>query len=65
MWTLQFDGSRWDWDGAGYRRHDRLHLPFPDHDNALAASEDAWASRPERTDHLSDAAYQDAHDAWR
>jgi hypothetical protein len=61
---LQFDGSRWDWDGASYRCHDQLHVPFPDHDSALAASEDAWASRPQREDYVSDAAYRTAHGDW-
>lgn len=62
---LRSDGSRWDWEGARYRDHDKLHVPFPDHDSALAASEHAWESKPERKDHPSDAAYRNAHDAWQ
>ncbi|MBE8517781.1 hypothetical protein ILP97_09740 [Amycolatopsis sp. H6(2020)] len=38
--------------------------PFPDHDSALAASEDAWANRPQREDYVSDEAYQTADGAW-
>jgi len=62
---LQFNGSRWDWDGARHEDDAELHVPFPDHDSALAESEDAWDSQPKREDYISDVAYQTAHDAWR
>ncbi|MFD8913164.1 SMI1/KNR4 family protein [Streptomyces sp. NPDC059575] len=63
--TLRFDGARWDWEGAGFWDHEKLHVPFPDHDVALAASEDAWERRPKREDHPSDAAYQAEYDTWQ
>ncbi|MFJ7146861.1 SMI1/KNR4 family protein [Streptomyces sp. NPDC100445] len=62
---LQFNGSRWDWEDAQYGDHEKLHVPFPDHDTALAASEDAWDHQPKREDYLSDAAYQVDHNAWQ
>ncbi|QKW22774.1 hypothetical protein HUT16_30080 [Kitasatospora sp. NA04385] len=62
--TLRFDGARWDWVGARYEDHAKLHVPFPDHDSALAASDDVWESEPKREDHVSDAAYRADHDAW-
>ncbi|MER6421071.1 SMI1/KNR4 family protein [Streptomyces sp. NPDC001137] len=62
---LQFNGSRWDWEGARYGDHEKLHVPFPDHDTALAASEEAWDRQPKREDYLSDAVYQADHNAWQ
>lgn len=62
---LQFNGSRWDWDDARYGDHEKLHVPFPDHDTALAASEDAWDNQPKRENYTSDAVYQADHDAWQ
>ncbi len=63
--TLSFDGSGWGWDGARHGEHANLHLPFPDHDTALAASEDLWETEPKREDYASAAAYQADHDAWQ
>lgn len=63
--TLRFDGARWDWDGARYGDHAKLHVPFPDHDTALAASEVVWESEPKREDYVSDTAYQADYGAWR
>ncbi|MEW2133957.1 SMI1/KNR4 family protein [Streptomyces sp. NPDC005435] len=62
---LRLHGERWDWEGASYGEHEKLHVPFPDHDIALAASEDAWDRRPQREGYASDAAYQADHDAWQ
>lgn len=62
--TLRFDGSHWDWGGAQYADHANLHVPFPDHDTALRASESASESEPEREDYVSEAAYLADHDAW-
>ncbi|MYT24409.1 hypothetical protein GTW69_29685 [Streptomyces sp. SID7760] len=61
---LWFDGARWDWAGAQYGDHAKLHVPFPDHDIALATSDDVWESAPKRADYVSDTAYQADHDAW-
>lgn len=63
--TLRFDGSGWGWDGARYADHANLHVPFPDHDTALAATEELWENEPKRESHPSAAAYQADHDAWR
>ncbi|MGQ5640813.1 MULTISPECIES: SMI1/KNR4 family protein [unclassified Streptomyces] len=63
--TLRFDGSRWGWDGARQADHAKLHIPFPDHDTALAVSEELWEKEPKREDYASAAAYQADHDAWR
>ncbi|MEU9400966.1 SMI1/KNR4 family protein [Streptomyces sp. NPDC048242] len=62
---LRSDGARWDWEGAGFWDHEKLYVPFPDQDVALAASEDAWERQPKREDHPSDAAYQVQYDAWQ
>lgn len=63
--TLRFDGARWGWDGARYADHAKLHVPFPDQDTALTASEDVWESAPKREDYISDTAYEADHRAWR
>ncbi|MFG2692417.1 SMI1/KNR4 family protein [Kitasatospora sp. NPDC048407] len=62
--TLRFDGSRWDWDGAAPWENGKLHVPFPDHDTALAASDYLCDREPNREDFASEAAYQADYDAW-
>ncbi|MFJ8827997.1 hypothetical protein ACIREE_40510 [Streptomyces sp. NPDC102467] len=42
-----------------------IERAVPDHDSAMAASEDAWDRRPKREDYLSDAVYQADHNAWQ
>ncbi|MFF8769762.1 hypothetical protein [Kitasatospora sp. NPDC015120] len=63
--TLRFDGSRWDWDGALPRDHARMHVDFPDHDAAAAASEAVWERLPQPESYASDAAYQADLLVWR
>ncbi|MCG7527377.1 SMI1/KNR4 family protein [Streptomyces sp. OfavH-34-F] len=41
--TLQADQRGWHWDGD---QPADLHVPFPDHDTALAMSEDIWLTEP-------------------
>ncbi|MFF7452972.1 SMI1/KNR4 family protein [Kitasatospora sp. NPDC008115] len=65
MRTLRFDGSRWDWNGALPSAHTRMHVDFPDHDTAQAASDEVWDRQPQPGDYASDAAYQADHFVWR
>jgi hypothetical protein len=63
--TLRFDRAGCRWDGDRRTDHTKLHIPFPDHDTALAASEDLWLNEPQQGDYVSAPAYQVDHDAWR
>jgi hypothetical protein len=63
--TLRVDQNGWRWDGDQPADRANLHVPFPDHDAALAASEDMWLTEPQEGDYASAAAYRAAHDAWR
>ncbi|MEU5485349.1 SMI1/KNR4 family protein [Streptomyces mirabilis] len=63
--TLRADQRGWRWDGDQPADRANLHVPFPDHDTALAASEDLWLTEPQEGDYASAAAYQADHDAWR
>ncbi|WP_330290418.1 SMI1/KNR4 family protein [Streptomyces sp. NBC_00576] len=63
--TLRVDQSGWRWDGDRSEDRANLHVPFPDHETALAASEDIWLMEPQEGDYASAAAYQADHDAWR
>ena len=63
--TLRVDGRGWRWDGDQPADRANLRVPFPDHDTALAASEDLWLTEPQEGNYVSAAAYQADHDAWR
>ncbi|MEU8625611.1 SMI1/KNR4 family protein [Streptomyces sp. NPDC048669] len=62
--TLQVDQRGWRWDGDQPADRANLRVPFPDHDTALAASEDLWPAEPQEGDYASAAAYRADHDAW-
>ncbi|MEV7548680.1 SMI1/KNR4 family protein [Amycolatopsis sp. NPDC089917] len=43
--TLRSEGSCWDWEGARYKDHDTLHVPFPAPDSTPVTEEaldDEW-----------------------
>lgn len=63
--TLRVDQRGWRWDGDQPSDRANLHVPFPDHDTALAASEDHWSAEPLERDYASAAAYRADHDAWQ
>ncbi len=63
--TLRVDQSGWHWEGDQPSDRANLHVAFPDHDTALAASEDLWLNEPQEGDYASAAAYQADHDTWR
>ncbi|MFD4878193.1 SMI1/KNR4 family protein [Streptomyces sp. NPDC058420] len=62
--TLRVDQRGWHWDGDQPSDRANLHVPFPDHDTALAASEALWETEPQVGDYASAAAYQADHDVW-
>ena len=62
--TSQVDQGRWHWDGDRITDRATPHVPFPDHDTALAASEDLWLTEPQLGDYTSAEAYRADHDAW-
>ncbi|MEU1513945.1 hypothetical protein ABZ490_17590 [Streptomyces sp. NPDC005811] len=53
------------WDGARHGDHAQLHVPFPDHDTALAASEDLGDKEPKQEDYASITVYRADHETWR
>jgi len=62
--TLRDDQGRWRWDGDRVTDRATPHVPFPDHDTALAASEDLWLTEPRLGDYTSAGAYRADRDAW-
>lgn len=62
--TLRVDQRGWRWSGDQPADRANLHLPFPDHDTALAASDDLCLREPQVGDYASAAAHRADHDAW-
>ncbi|MCO6010577.1 SMI1/KNR4 family protein [Actinoallomurus purpureus] len=61
---LRCDQGQWHWAGDSNTDLDRLKTPFPDHDAALAASNEIWSQQPREEEYASVSAYQDAQRAW-
>ncbi|MFI9783874.1 SMI1/KNR4 family protein [Kitasatospora sp. NPDC051984] len=62
VFELRRTAEGWRWDGHG-TDYDRLHLPFPDHDTALALSDELYDGRPQPEDFADPAEYGRAEQA--
>ncbi|MFJ9895488.1 hypothetical protein ACIQPR_19470 [Streptomyces sp. NPDC091280] len=63
--TLRPGPDGWHWDGDHPADLAHLRLPFPDHDTALAASEDVWLAEPREERYASAEDFRAAHETWR
>ncbi|MFD7584558.1 SMI1/KNR4 family protein [Kitasatospora sp. NPDC059811] len=53
----------WHWAGDADTQLERLHVPFPDHDTALAASDEVWEKCVREEDYADPADFAAARDA--